>query len=230
MGRHRRERIEDHWDMGDVVAHRMVTARELRQLTQARVAERMSRFTGSTWSIPAVSAAEGGTAGGRPRLFTANELLALSLTFDLPMPYFLTPPKEPEFEPDIPGVRGASWDVVRLMLVGHRDIQDVLADELGLEYLGKSVSIPSADELIDDQILRIAAGGPREITESALLTAALYRFMTSKLRGAPQLKKGTGSALEMLEALRLALETIEHYPPERFLDTDLAGHFHEAQR
>jgi hypothetical protein len=230
MGRSRREKIEGHWDMSDVVAHRMVTARELRGQTQAWVSERMTRFTRSTWSVPAVSAAEGGSAGGRPRLFTANELLALSLTFDLPIPYFLTPPKDADLPPDIPGVSGATWDIVRLMLVGDAEIQDLLADELGSEYLGKRVSLPSADEVEDDPIRRIAAGGRREITRSSLLAAALYRFMTSKLRGAPTLSSGTGTTLEILDALRMAVETIENNPPERFLDVELAGHLEEARR
>lgn len=230
MARSRRERIEGHWDMSDVVAHRMVTARQLRGETQPWVAERMTRFTRLTWSVTAVSAAEGGSAGGRPRLFTANEMLALALTFDLPVPYFLTPPREPELPPDVPGVPGATWDVVRFMLVGNAELQDLLANELGLEFLGKEVAIPTGDEVKGDPVRRIAAGGPREITRSTLLAAALYRFMTSRLRGAPALSSGAGSTIEVLEALRLAVETIENYPPERFLDVELAGHLEEARR
>jgi hypothetical protein len=54
--------------------------------------------------------------------------------------------------------------------------------------------------------------------------------MTSRLRGAPALSSGAGSTIEVLEALRLAVETIENYPPERFLDVELAGHLEEARR
>ncbi len=216
--------------MGDVVAHRMVTARQLRGETQPWVAERMTRFTRSTWSVTAVSAAEGGSAGGRPRLFTANELLALAMTFDLPIPYFLTPPREPDQPPDVPGVPRATWDLVRVMLVGNPERQDLVANELGLEFLGKEVPIPTGVELEDNRIRRIAAGGRRKISESSLLTAALYRFMTSKLRGAPVLRRGSGNTLEILDALHFAVQTIENYPPERFMDVELAGHIEEARR
>ena len=230
MARSRRERIEGHWDMSDVVAHRMVTARQLRGETQPWVAERMTRFTRSTWSVTAVSAAEGGSAGGRPRLFTANELLALAMTFDLPIPYFLTPPREPDQPPDVPGVPRATWDLVRVMLVGNPERQDLVANELGLEFLGKEVPIPTGVELEDNRIRRIAASGRRKISESSLLTAALYRFMTSKLRGAPVLRRGSGNTLEILDALHFAVQTIENYPPERFMDVELAGHIEEARR
>ena len=81
--------------MSDVVAHRMRTARRYRGKTQPWVAGELTRLTRQTWSVPAVSAAEGGTAGGRPRLFIANEIVALARAFDLPITYFFTPPTDP---------------------------------------------------------------------------------------------------------------------------------------
>ncbi|MFZ1440362.1 MAG: hypothetical protein WAS75_14675 [Candidatus Microthrix subdominans] len=116
------------------------------------------------------------------------------------------------------------------MLVGHREIQGLLANELGSEYLGKRVAIPSADEVEDHQDGRIAAGGYREISESSLLAAALYRFSTSNFRGASTLKNGTGNAIEILDALKFALSTMEGYSPEKFQDVDVAGDIEEARR
>lgn len=229
MARARRERIEGHWDMGDVVAHRMVTARHLRGRTQSWVAERLTRFTRSNWSVPAVSAAEGGSEGGRPRLFTANEILALSRTFDLPIPYFFVPPEDPALPPDVPDASQAGWDYIWLRLIGDRNSQKLLAAALGAGPVGQSVDVPQGDVIDDGDVSRIAAGGNREISHVSLLEAALYEFMTSALRGAPELRGGIGNAVQLLDALRSALETIESYPMDRFLNLALAEQLEEAK-
>lgn len=136
MARNPRVRIADRWDMGDVVAHRMRTARKYRGKTQAWVADELTRLTRSTWSVTAVSAAEGGTAGGRPRLFIANEVVALALVFDLPVTYFFTPPPEPETPPDFPGAPEAGWDYLTQLLGGTIDDESVRASLIeGLEVL-----------------------------------------------------------------------------------------------
>lgn len=75
---------ERKWTASQVVAHNLSRARELRGLTQVQVAERLSRFTGTKWSQATVAQAEGSVSGQRIRQFTANELVALARTFDLP--------------------------------------------------------------------------------------------------------------------------------------------------
>ena len=145
--------------MSDVVAHRMFTARQLRGKTQAWVAERLTRYTRSTWSVSAVSAAEGGTAGGRPRLFNANEVVALARTFDLTIPYFFVPPKEPELPPDFPGAPGADWDYLLFRLFGDDALQKLVSRELGPTSLPTHLSMPAGEEFSDGSVHDVATGG-----------------------------------------------------------------------
>src|SRR5437660_9602165 len=84
------------WTASQVVAHNLTRARELRGLTQTEIAERLSRFTGSNWSQATVAQAEGSVGGQRVRQFTANELVALARTFDLPVLVFFLPPDDGE--------------------------------------------------------------------------------------------------------------------------------------
>src|SRR5918996_4932133 len=82
------------WTASQVVAHNLTRARELRGLTQGEIAERLSRFTESNWSQATVAQAEGSVGGQRVRQFTANELVALARTFDLPVLFFFLPPDD----------------------------------------------------------------------------------------------------------------------------------------
>lgn len=131
--------------MSDVVAHRMRTARKYRGKTQPWVADELTRLTRMSWSVPAVSAAEGGTAGGRPRLFIANEIVALARVFDLPITYFFTPPIEPELPPDFPDAPEAGWDYLTQLVGGAIDDDSVRAS-----------LVEGLEGLIDD----LKAGGP----------------------------------------------------------------------
>ncbi len=229
MGRNRRERVEGRWDMSDVVAHRMFTARQLRGKTQAWVAERLTRYTRSTWSVSAVSAAEGGTAGGRPRLFNANEVVALARTFDLTIPYFFVPPKEPELPPDFPGAPGADWDYLLFRLFGDDALQKLVSRELGPTSLPTHLSMPAGEEFSDGSVHDVATGGPREISSTSLLAAALYGVLTSRLRGSSAVRGATGHTSEILEALSWAVAAIDGYPLTKFLDVKLAADIEEAR-
>jgi len=74
-----------------VIGRRIAQAREEfegRKMTQWDLAVRMSVLVDLSWSPTAVSKAENGH-----RKFTAEELLALSLTFKRPIEWFFTLPK-----------------------------------------------------------------------------------------------------------------------------------------
>ncbi|WP_282947841.1 helix-turn-helix domain-containing protein [Cellulomonas endometrii] len=77
-----------------VVAYNLARARESSGLTQAELGERLTALTGTPWSRATVSAAERGwTAGSENvRHFDADELLALSIVFGLPIAWFFLPP------------------------------------------------------------------------------------------------------------------------------------------
>ena len=47
------------WTASQVLAHNLTRARELRGMTQAEIAERLTQFTGSPWSATTVAQAEG---------------------------------------------------------------------------------------------------------------------------------------------------------------------------
>jgi len=102
-----------------VVAHNMARARRLRGLTQAQVAEHLTRYTEKTWTQVAVAQAERGVTGARMRSFTINELVALARVFDTSVLFLLAPPSDrPDVEIALPGDRDLDLD--------RGDISDLL--------------------------------------------------------------------------------------------------------
>jgi transcriptional regulator with XRE-family HTH domain len=121
------------WGANQVVAHNLARARRLRGLSQAEVAERLTRFTGAKWGHVAVSQAECSVSGQRVRQFTANELVGLARTFDLPLLYFFMPPDDGQHgfaAPDAPP-QGWSWPYLYMLVWGHRDNSAVVAERMG---------------------------------------------------------------------------------------------------
>lgn len=83
------------------MAHNLRQARDLWGLTQEEAAERLAPFLTTRarkgrWSGADVSIAERSVdADARGREFTADDVFAFALAFDLPVTYFLIPPGEP---------------------------------------------------------------------------------------------------------------------------------------
>ena len=75
-----------------IVAYNVAKARTIRGWTQEQAAEALVPYLGTKWSVANFSAIERSVDGGRIRQFTADDLLALSRGFDLPIGFFLTPP------------------------------------------------------------------------------------------------------------------------------------------
>ncbi len=229
MGRSRRERAEGRLDMTQVVGHRMWTARDDQGKTQEWVAERMTRFTGTSWTSSTVSLAENSPTSSRPRSFTANEVVALARTFTLPIPYFFIPPDEPSVPPDFPGAPSAGWDYLVALLVGDDRQRKDLGVLLGKEWLLKRIPIPPSDLREGSPGYFIATGSEREITGTSLLAAAFYGIMTSKIRGSAALRGGVAKTAATLEALSWAVKAIEGYPLEKFIDVGEAEDIEEAR-
>lgn len=80
-------------DLNQVVAYNVRLARELRGWTQEEFAERLERYLGTRLTQASVSAIERAWDGDRRREFDAHELLIFAMVFDLPMMWFLLPPK-----------------------------------------------------------------------------------------------------------------------------------------
>jgi transcriptional regulator with XRE-family HTH domain len=79
-----------------VVAYNLRRARELHGWTQDEAAERLEPFLGERWSRVVFSAAERSVTSGRVRQFNASQLVAFAAAFDLPVSFFLMPPREIE--------------------------------------------------------------------------------------------------------------------------------------
>jgi transcriptional regulator with XRE-family HTH domain len=76
-----------------VVAYNVARARALRGWTQEQAAEALAPYLGTRLSGASFSALERSAwSPTRIKVFSADELLALSRGFDLPIGYFLTPP------------------------------------------------------------------------------------------------------------------------------------------
>ncbi len=82
------------WSPNQVVAHNLTRARLLRGWTQDQAAEALAPYLGSRLSLASFSAIERSIAGTRVKQFTADELVALSRAFDLPLGWWFTPPAE----------------------------------------------------------------------------------------------------------------------------------------
>lgn len=76
-----------------VVAYNMAKARALRGWTQERVGEELAPYLGVKLSVQNISAKERSAWRSEPiRVFSADDLVALSRGFDLPVGFFLVPP------------------------------------------------------------------------------------------------------------------------------------------
>jgi hypothetical protein len=123
-----------------VVAYNVVKARSLRRWTQEEAAEQLAPYLGAKLSGPSFSALERSAVKvDRIKQFTADDLLALSRGFDLPIGYFFTPPPpgaDAGLYASDAGVKGLDPIVLLDAILGTPDNLGYWADEL----LGYSAS------------------------------------------------------------------------------------------
>jgi transcriptional regulator with XRE-family HTH domain len=79
-----------------IVALNVGRARALRGWTQEQAAEALAPYLGTKWSNASFSAVERSIVGTRVKQFSADDLVALSRGFDLPLGWFFTPPPPSE--------------------------------------------------------------------------------------------------------------------------------------
>lgn len=87
----RQDHDEPRFTPNQVVAERIAFARKLRGWTQEEAAERLEPFLGTRWSGPTFSIVERSVDGKRIRQFSADDLVALSRAFDVPIGWWFTP-------------------------------------------------------------------------------------------------------------------------------------------
>jgi transcriptional regulator with XRE-family HTH domain len=75
-----------------LVAYNLARIRKQQGLTQEQTVELLTPFLGVRWSVASLSAAERSIDGKRVKEFNADELIALSRAFDVPLALWFTPP------------------------------------------------------------------------------------------------------------------------------------------
>ncbi|MCA1691710.1 MAG: helix-turn-helix domain-containing protein [Actinobacteria bacterium] len=210
------------WTPSQVVAHNMSRARQLRGLTQAEIAERLSRFTGAPWSDVTVAQAEGSVSGKRVRQFTANELVALARTFDLPVLYFFLPPEDRSGELRTPDAGDMPWEYLLLLVWGHRRNFPDVAERAAPWAHASTVLVPSGDVLdAEDEhyLVRDSRRHREHLTPQDILGVAFNGMARSHIRGS-----FAGKDLEELASnlrrLADAFDAFNNYAPGTFFDTE----------
>lgn len=103
-----------------VVALNVARARAMRGWTQEQAANALSPYLGTRWSNASFSAVERSIKGDRVKQFSADELVALARGFDLPIAWFLLPPRPEEHtglhSPEAP--RGADMGILLDIVLG----------------------------------------------------------------------------------------------------------------
>lgn len=214
------------WTAAQVVAYNMARARELRGLTQAEVAERLTTFTESRWSQATVAQAEGSVSGQRVRQFTANELVALARCFDLPVLYFLLPPEDGPVglaAPDAPA-KGWPWEYLLLLVWGHRTNFPIVADRAApWAHVSTVLTVPKNDVLPgspDAELLADLIRDRERYTPEDMLAVAFNGLARRRMRGALQPGEEIQTLAASLRGLADALEAFNNYRPGTFLALD----------
>lgn len=127
-----------------IVAYNVAKARALRGWTQEQAAENLAPYLGARLSGASFSALERSAWTDRIKQFSADDLLALSRGFDLPIGFFFTPPP-PDFDaalhaPDAP-MPGLDPIVILDAILGTPDNLGYWQDEL-LAYASSTAPPP----------------------------------------------------------------------------------------
>lgn len=234
-----RSKAEDkrRWTASQVVAHNLTLARELRGLTQTEVADRLGRFTGASWSQATVAQAEGSVAGRRVRQFTANELVALARTFDLPVLFFFLPPDDGAgrlMTDDSKG--GLPWEYLLVLLLGHRDSFPIFADRAAAwsQLLADGIEIPRSDALPELEPMLASLAGDLARREPLLpedvLAAVFHGLAARRVRGAKHPGDDLATFAENLRGLADALTAFNNYRPGEFVDERVVAEVADQRR
>ena len=205
-----------------MVAHNFTRARQLRGLTQSEIAERLSRFTGTPWSAVTVAQAEGSVTGQRVRQFTANELVALARTFDLPVMYFFLPPENGFGALRTPGVGDMPWEYLLLLVWGHRRNFPDVAERAAPWAHASAVLVPYEDYVNPAEDLFEATDTMRyrdRLTPEDMLAVAFNGMARAHIRDSFAGKDLQQLAVS-LRRLAHAFEAFDNYEPGAFFDTE----------
>lgn len=100
MARRKRDQADDLVQItpNQVVAYNLAEARALLRWTQEEAAAELEQYLGARWSKATFSAAERSIDGRRVRQFTADEIVAFSRCFRVPLGFFFMPTRPSQSE------------------------------------------------------------------------------------------------------------------------------------
>jgi|GEM_PF-1927267 len=144
MARKKPAEIEDPVKItpNQIIAFNLTVARQLRGWTQEEAAVKLEPFVGARWSKATFSSAERSIDGRRIRQFTADEIVAFSRCFDVPIGFFFMPPRPSESETPTRFATAENDDyglsLAELLdaIFGTPGERDVMSERLN-EYLGE---------------------------------------------------------------------------------------------
>lgn len=124
-------------DANQVVAYNFHRARQRKGWTQRETAEHLESHLGHRLTNVSISTIERSVDGKRRRVFTAQELVAFALTFDVAVLWFFIPPTEPDHL-TLDGLDGPASELWRLAVGTDRQADD-LASRLN-EFAGTNTA------------------------------------------------------------------------------------------
>ena len=207
----RGERDQRAFTPNQVVAQRIAFARQLRGWTQEEAADRLEPYLGAKWSAATFSIVERSVDGKRIRQFTADELVALSRTFDVPIGWWFTPSWGDDtalvVTPDAPD--GLPSQLMVDVVMGDIDGFEAWANELLLWASNQRVIVETAT----GKIVRQDSISPR--TEPWLEDFARLRAemaVAEQFGDLTAAKEGLTRVLRLLDELWTPARPPDHQP------------------
>jgi transcriptional regulator with XRE-family HTH domain len=187
-----------------VVAYNVAKARALRGWTQEKAAEELAPYLGAKLSVASFSALERSAWNpSRIKVFSADELLALSRGFDLPIGFFfIPPPPAQDIGLQVPdgGVKGLDPIVMLDALLGATHNLAYLESEL-LDYSASIAPMPKSKK-------EKPSVSPADLTER--LTPLMAMRAKTGLRSS---FGDIGAARQVLERLAELLADLDEAAP-----------------
>jgi hypothetical protein len=133
-----------------LVGYNLMRARKALNLSQDEAADRLEPFLGARWSKNVYSAAERSFQGARVRQFSADEIAAFCLAFDLPVAYFFLPPPAADRGDDADGVTSGGQTVS-----WHDLLTGLLSPDGALSLLPRIRELPAGEA--EPSVIQMAA-------------------------------------------------------------------------
>jgi transcriptional regulator with XRE-family HTH domain len=138
-----------------LVAYNLMRIRKTLGLSQEQAAERLKPFMGAEWSKSVYSTTERSYHGKRVRQFTADDLVAFSRAFGVPVIYFFLPPKPEDRtvgagadQHDVSGVSGGDTEVSWAGL-----FEVMFGGEMRVALVGRAFELPREERPAADSYL-----------------------------------------------------------------------------